>query len=441
MNNPESDLSIKPGDVFNPRRIFVGIFIPLPVVRNPNLTAGAKLCYGQLCLHAGEKGDCYPSQKLLAEELGLSDRHIRNLLEELVNEGFLVCKNPSGEDRLKHLNNQYFFTWHPSFYSPSDNPRPELHFRSGKEMEFRSKVKDNSVKDQLTDKLIPSELDLTVNTHPNSGVENNVVSNFPIPLYLKKRIKDIPDVDNKPRQRYPKDFLDIVNYWNNSLGLPKLVTPEITNLGFGEPTKKFIRISVIVQKVLQGNYFQTFGINGEENKPYSKEEIIQAIDKYKLTAVNPLYLPVDKTHFKNIDLGSFFYNSWSGHVPSWFLKSLKEEPRLVRSTIPLQQNNNPQLTEWLMEIYREKILSGQKIDFPPADINKFTSGANQLQLTIRNLHRRMNMMTRPIEWCNFVIDSLIDKWGKEEIQIGHISSQYTYSNILVKYLRKKGRIG
>ncbi len=101
---------------------------------------------------------------------------------------------------------------------------------------------------------------------------------------------------------------------------------------------------------------------------------------------------------------------------------------------------NPQLTKWLKEHFVNKIYLGQPRSFNSQEENKFIKGANLLHEAIRNLRTRLNLMTRPEEWCKYVLNSLIDRWGITEVKIGHIGSEYTYSDILVKYLEKRGRV-
>ena len=290
-----------------------------------------------------------------------------------------------------------------------------------------------------TDKLIPSELDLSVISTPQNGVLEPVEPIF-TPV-LKKRLDYSPIVmEPKYRPRYPKDVLDIINYWNMTPGLPHHKFPPMIGGKLGPPTKMFVNIVETIEKLFKGTYYATVGLT-QHNRIYSKEEILKVIDKYKLVALNPNYLPQNKAVFKNVGLDAFFYNLYASFVPSYFIKYLNEEPEHVGNSITPQTEKNPQLTQWLKEAYVNKVLSGQSREFNRMELNKFILGANHLHDTIRRFHGKLNMLTRPIEWANSVIDSLVDKWGVSEIQIGHISSPFTYSEILIRYMRRKGRIG
>lgn len=62
-------------------------FVPVPceIMRIPrsDLSFGAKCLYGRLHLYGHKTGICNPSHTTLAREVGVSDRHVRKLLNEL----------------------------------------------------------------------------------------------------------------------------------------------------------------------------------------------------------------------------------------------------------------------------------------------------------------------------------------------------------------------
>lgn len=93
-----------PGERFNPYRFFVGIFIPNALVRYKGLSPSAKLVYGRLSQYAGKDGKCFPSEDVLADEVGLSKRQVYRLISELENERFIVCQATG-----------YMFLWHDIF--------------------------------------------------------------------------------------------------------------------------------------------------------------------------------------------------------------------------------------------------------------------------------------------------------------------------------------
>jgi len=117
------------GQPFNPYKLFTGIFVPDALVRTSRISAGAKLAYGRLSRYAGADGDCYPSVKVLARELGLKERQAQRHLSEL-QAGGLIRSFPRFKAPNVRDTNGYVFLWHQIFASstrPSvPDPAPPL---------------------------------------------------------------------------------------------------------------------------------------------------------------------------------------------------------------------------------------------------------------------------------------------------------------------------
>lgn len=63
--------------------------VPNAVMRHRGLSPQAKCLYTLLLTYAWRDSSCFPSQKTLATDLGISDRYVREILKELEREGFL----------------------------------------------------------------------------------------------------------------------------------------------------------------------------------------------------------------------------------------------------------------------------------------------------------------------------------------------------------------
>jgi hypothetical protein len=308
------------------------------------------------------------------------------------------------------------------------------------------KPKDLNLKSKEPESLRSEELrSSSLNNSPvfnETPVENSLgVEGLNIAPSLIKRKINTPIIFEKvPRQRYRADVLDIINYWNSSPGLVHHKIPPTINGMLTAPTKTFLNAVSTVEKVIDGKFFTSVGLSNFD-KVYTKREIITSIDRFKLMATNPSYLPADKSYVRHIGLNTFFHNPFSDHLASYFLKCLEEEPKLIITAVVRQKEKNPQLTIWLRDAYRETVLLGIEKEFNPIEENKIIKGANQLHETMRRLQSKLNMLTRPIEWCQMVIDALMERWGKEGIYLGHLASDYTYSDILPRYLKRKGRLG
>ncbi len=107
----------KIGDVFNPYRMFTGIFIPEGVCRYKGIGGPQKLIYGRLLRYAGENGEAYPSIPTLAEEVGLCERQCRTHIETLEEHGFLNIEKREGRTDV------YKFLFHECYDGDVGVPR------------------------------------------------------------------------------------------------------------------------------------------------------------------------------------------------------------------------------------------------------------------------------------------------------------------------------
>jgi len=101
------------GDEFNPQGLFIGSFLPNCLLKYRELSATAKLCWARLAQYNGKNNKCYPSQKILAEELGISRQHLNNILKELEDKKFIhrIPPDPTTLQRTTF----YKFLWHECF--------------------------------------------------------------------------------------------------------------------------------------------------------------------------------------------------------------------------------------------------------------------------------------------------------------------------------------
>jgi Helix-turn-helix domain len=137
-----------PGEPFNPYKLFVGSFLPNWLMRRPEISQGAKLCYARLAQYAGEGGHAHPSQATLATELAVSGRQVRKYVKELIAHELLTTR----QFGLAQTN-AYIFLWH-KWAEDGIRPGPELKFHSrrnhssgGEERKFQSERNHGSDKE------------------------------------------------------------------------------------------------------------------------------------------------------------------------------------------------------------------------------------------------------------------------------------------------------
>jgi DNA-binding Lrp family transcriptional regulator len=82
------------------------IIIPTGMVTQKNLPRSAITLYGILSRYSDKDGLCYPSQKTLAADLGVSLRQVRNLINSLEESNYIRRHVLSGDD------NRVYFIFH-----------------------------------------------------------------------------------------------------------------------------------------------------------------------------------------------------------------------------------------------------------------------------------------------------------------------------------------
>lgn len=83
--SPEEDTALEPHTLIFEDELEGKGFTSVPnhILRNPSISAAAKAMYTLLLSYAWQEGSCFPGQKRIAQDLGLSVRHIRRYLAEL----------------------------------------------------------------------------------------------------------------------------------------------------------------------------------------------------------------------------------------------------------------------------------------------------------------------------------------------------------------------
>src|SRR5262245_12108586 len=96
-----------PGEPFNPYRMFYSAQVPNWLMKRPELSPGAKLCWARLAQYAGDNGQAFPAQATLAAELAVSARQVRTYIKELLTQELLTTR----QFGLAQTN-AYIFLWH-----------------------------------------------------------------------------------------------------------------------------------------------------------------------------------------------------------------------------------------------------------------------------------------------------------------------------------------
>jgi hypothetical protein len=78
--------------------------VPASLVRDTSVSAMAFRIYVALMLRAGSKGHCWPSQELIAKEIGLQVRQLREHLKQLEDEGWIMVQRRRNKPSIYRLN-------------------------------------------------------------------------------------------------------------------------------------------------------------------------------------------------------------------------------------------------------------------------------------------------------------------------------------------------
>ena len=66
--------------------------VPNAILKAKDVSPGAKLAYTMLLSYAWHNNLCYPGQERLAEDMGVTDRSVRNYLKELEKNKYLTVR-------------------------------------------------------------------------------------------------------------------------------------------------------------------------------------------------------------------------------------------------------------------------------------------------------------------------------------------------------------
>src|SRR6266853_2296785 len=66
--------------------------VPNHVLVSEKISPGAKLAYAMLLKYAWQNDYCFPGQKRLAEDMGVTDRSVRTYMQELQSQKFVAIK-------------------------------------------------------------------------------------------------------------------------------------------------------------------------------------------------------------------------------------------------------------------------------------------------------------------------------------------------------------
>lgn len=109
--------------------------LPYAVLRDSHLSPGARVAYAVLLMYAWQEGSCFPGQKRMAADMGVSERHLRRFLRELGDRGYISIKRQG----LNRPNIYYILDVKTKLKGGGHQGGPDTDVRSGADTDVRSR--------------------------------------------------------------------------------------------------------------------------------------------------------------------------------------------------------------------------------------------------------------------------------------------------------------
>lgn len=237
--------------------------------------------------------------------------------------------------------------------------------------------------------------------------------------------------DPKPKKEVfvPTEVNTILALWEG-LGLK---TPNNT-------TKTHEKNIVDLKKLLSGKLSSKEGIL---DKKYSKEEVLESIKNFALSATNLDYAPVKKDYLQNLYLHQFLYNSFSTNGDkSLFLKYLENPPSPLTRPVKKIPVRDESIYKIIKEWYNKSVLGGIDLEFSPQDNNNFIVASNKV-LEFFNKHKsklNMGIQKTPVAFAKIFCEAMEANSYGGNIEPYWLQLDKAFTITLPKYLNSKGML-
>ena len=294
-------------------------------------------------------------------------------------------------------------------------------------------------KSQFGCEYIPSKSEIDnfeiLTVSPNSDEENEAKLKGGGFLERRKRMKNATKEGELQSEELHSDAIEIIKYWEN--------------VGFKSVKPNYMNYTIeIIKSFLIGNFTNKIPsfLNSEEDRPYTKNEIIQAIENRKLKVFDNNYYPsLDvKENMKKIELSKWFYIPGKQKDPSPFLRDFYKLPVKVKNTIGLEEDINPAFTNMIKKIYAKNVLGLDNWECPRNYEDRFRSATRRFEeFKKENKNKLDRWILNPptIEsvariFVNSAAYAVGNDWS--QISPGWFSSDKQFKFRLPKYLKDQG---
>lgn len=384
-----------------------GLWIPAEVAFNDKLSYSEKFLFFFIESLDNEKG-CFASNDYLSRVMGVSQQTITNGISKLKDLGYIIQTGFNGRKRTLQID---------STYKKRYEQIPK---------NFISRVK--GIYDYINNSLY-SIKDISSKEENTLSGDNGVPfvdNSFDRPLLKRRKIP----LSEKPK-RIPLGIQQILTVWNTS-GLRKHENPE---------TKVYQECISKIQLLMKGRFFYENPVaNGYQGKEFTRDEIIQAIENFKLAALNLDYEPVGsyKEHLKKMSFTEFLYNPFSQNGErSLFIKYFEAPPKLCSQMVKLPEDQYPVFSKAAMRIYSEKQKRGIG-SFTLSDQAKFIKGGEKVYNFYKKNGGKIDQLFIRTDYDKvLLVMEALESQFPQGFEPGNFCSDYTFNEVLPKYLEKQ----
>ena len=479
---------LKTGDVYNPYKIFVGIFIPNCIAETNKLSQSAKLCFGKLSQFSGKDGKCFPKQETLAKGIGVkSIKQIHRCLNELEKAQLIRREKPTGKDKLMHKPDAYVFIWNNTLFmdEEEDDAGVDINVQS------EDDTQNEDEKDTKNEKEGVPTMDKNVQSGPDINVQSeggvNVQSN------RSRTSTKVESYEIKPKgfKSNPKTDLQNINDLGISTGQDR-TDPKDNNLGAQLPstakilkakskepirkfkkkksaiphkvlelnqpffdllyeygvkmpgltTKTYIRIDESITELREGTYFN--GLPDLEEF-YDRKITLEDFDRFCYHFMSMLnskeYEPLNggiKDSWRNWYFTRILYKGADGNSGAYslFAKYLDNPPKKIQSQI---KDTNPAYTKYIIEECKKHF----GWDMSNGGRQDAIKCAKRLSQFFEDNKDKIHLFDTQYKFTNQQVGTLIEVLQRNESQDHPVKPIYlhtdlTYKTFLPEHLKRVG---
>ena len=378
------------------------ITIPGEVAFNTKLSYLDGIVFWMINCLDGEE-HCYATNNYIAHFLKINSQSVSNSISKLKSFRYIKDISKKKENRILKIDNSYIKRYNYLID------------------EFNKPYKKNYIED-IKKIIIYNYKDKYNNSLSKDKESKQACDTSFIPkLINKKRLRIALQEMTNPIT--DKKIQKSIEYWNKK----------------GKPFPKHcIQNSKIIKRI---NSLLRRRIKRDQLTPY---KIIKAIDFYYEFVTSPfttISKPVSMSQFILFD--DTYITKVKGkrvEVNSWLDECLKGKDYLFKTYGRYVKNSNPQLTEKIWKLWKDKKLFINNKDATYME-NNFRIAADKVVTFITENGNRLKLgrlEKTPLMFINYVFNAALNGGDNERMRPGSISNDYFYSEILPSYLKKNG---